>query len=246
MPSQGASRPTIGVSRAQKHADTTATKIIILDRIYQPTTKKVSGMGAEPERVISKRITASPPRLTTDRVGMQVELTASLSFQKMPSQACAQYISRIWIKNIKINNDMILLDNETDHAVDIEILERLAATLTDRDIELIVCNDETIADLNMQHRGISKATDVLSFPIDGNHQHLPLGTIVISYDTAALASKQHGHEPQDELALLFTHGMLHLLGYDHETDNGEMRSAEHKIIKQFGLPDSLIIRTEKA
>ena len=58
-------------------------------------------------------------------------------------------------------------------------------------------------------------------------------------------SKELGHTPQDELALLFIHGLLHLLGYDHECDNGEMRAKEEELIKKFDLPESLIIRTDR-
>ena len=52
-----------------------------------------------------------------------------------------------------------------------------------------------------------------------------------------------GHNIQDELSLLFIHGMLHLQGFDHENDEGEMRAREKELIEQFGLPDSLIVRT---
>jgi probable rRNA maturation factor len=56
-------------------------------------------------------------------------------------------------------------------------------------------------------------------------------------------AKELGHSEQDELSLLFIHGMLHLLGFDHEVDEGEMREKEKALINTFDLPKSLIIRT---
>ena len=56
-------------------------------------------------------------------------------------------------------------------------------------------------------------------------------------------AKALGHTEQDELSLLFIHGMLHLLGFDHEEDEGEMREREEALIEMFALPKSLIVRT---
>jgi probable rRNA maturation factor len=72
----------------------------------------------------------------------------------------------------------------------------------------------------------------------------PLGSIVISSWHVESMAQELGHSNNDELALLFIHGMLHLLGYDHEVDNGEMRNEEAKLIEKFALPQSLIIRTQ--
>jgi probable rRNA maturation factor len=57
-------------------------------------------------------------------------------------------------------------------------------------------------------------------------------------------AKELNHTVDDELTLLYIHGLLHILGYDHEIDSGEMREKEHELIKAFNLPDSLITRTE--
>jgi probable rRNA maturation factor len=141
---------------------------------------------------------------------------------------------------------MILLDNTTDHPVAIKPLQVIADTQTQRDIELIICDDTAIAALNHEHRNVGHATDVLSFPLEGEHDHLPLGAVVISYDHALRKSRDLGHSPEEELTLLFVHGLLHLLGYDHENDSGQMREKEHAILRQFGLPESLIIRTERS
>ena len=72
----------------------------------------------------------------------------------------------------------------------------------------------------------------------------PLGSIVISEGFVKAGAEKFGHTLDDERALLFIHGMLHILGYDHEVDSGEMRAKEHEVLEAFGLPKSLIIRTE--
>lgn len=139
---------------------------------------------------------------------------------------------------------MIFVENNTDFILDTSNLQAIADTRTHRDIELILCDDATIRELNRTHRHIDTATDVLSFPLEGDHDHLPLGTIVISLDHAREKAAELSHTTEEEIALLFVHGLLHLMGHDHETDEGEMREIEHAILREFELPDSLIIRTE--
>ena len=206
-----------------------------------------------------------------------------------------------------------------------EILDAIAAELGDGSIELIFVRSEEMRQLNAQTRGIDKATDVLSFPLDpaafagfggdlseensahknsgaknqnaansagentgaansasekpnatnsasknsntinsensegessgdenlknenfggGNFAHALLGSVVINLDLVELKAAQLGHGRDDETALLFTHGLLHVLGYDHESDSGQMRAKECEIIEKFRLPKSLIVRTE--
>ena len=78
--------------------------------------------------------------------------------------------------------------------------------------------------------------------------NLNIKTLYYSIDQDSFESleraKEFKHSLNDELALLFIHGTLHLLGYDHEIDNGEMREKEKEIIKKFNLPESLIVRVE--
>ncbi len=143
---------------------------------------------------------------------------------------------------------IIDLENQTSLEVDIDELEKIAQSLTTKEIELIVTNNETIEKLNEEHRGKKKPTDVLSFPMDAPFTEqsifgMPLGSIVISADFVKQKADEFGHTTQDELSLLFIHGLLHLLGFDHETDNGQMRAREKEIIKTFDLPSSLIVRT---
>ena len=71
-----------------------------------------------------------------------------------------------------------------------------------------------------------------------------LGSVVINLDLVELKAAQLGHGRDDETALLFTHGLLHMLGFDHESDSGQMRAKECEIIEKFRLPKSLIVRTE--
>lgn len=191
-----------------------------------------------------------------------------------------------------------------------EILDAIAAELGGGSVELIFVRSEEMRQLNAQTRGIDKATDVLSFPLDpaafagfgedlseessahensgdknpdaanstnentgaansasknsntinsensegessgdenfggGNFTPALLGSVVINLDLAELKAAQLGHGRDDETALLFTHGMLHVLGYDHESDDGQMRVKECEIIEKFHLPKSLIVRTE--
>ncbi|ACM93548.1 conserved hypothetical protein [Nautilia profundicola AmH] len=138
---------------------------------------------------------------------------------------------------------MIDFDNRTDYEFDINKLNDIYNLLTDKDIELILTDDEEIKELNSQFRNKDKATDVLSFPLEAM-PGMPLGSIVISIDTAKKGAEEFGHSVDDEIRLLFLHGLLHLLGYDHETDNGEMRAKEEEIIKKLNLPSSLIVRNE--
>lgn len=122
-------------------------------------------------------------------------------------------------------------------------------------LSVVIADDETVAELNRTHRGLDETTDVLSF----SYQHsgtyhgddaqdsgppttddfiLPpevdqdLGEIVISYPQAERQAAQVGHSVQKELAVLLAHGILHLLGYDHEDDEeaAEMKHREQKAV----------------
>lgn len=137
---------------------------------------------------------------------------------------------------------MIDLDNTTEFLIDTVSLENICESLTKKDIELLVVRNDEIQELNKEHRKLDKATDVLSFPMDFEMPNMPLGSIVISTDFVEEKAKEYGHTFNEEFSLLFIHGLLHLLGYDHEVDNGEHRAKEEELIKKFNLPDSLIVR----
>jgi len=93
-------------------------------------------------------------------------------------------------------------------------------------------SDKNIRKLNKQFRRIDKATDVLSFPAD---EETNLGDIAISVETAAAQAKDNGLTFENEIAQLILHGLLHLSGYDHETDNGEMNRLELRLRKRLGI-----------
>jgi len=142
------------------------------------------------------------------------------------------------------------LDNQTNLSVNIGSMEKILLSLTSRSVELIVTNNDSIAKINSKYRAKDRATDVLSFPLKYDLpkevlKNMPLGSIVISADFVKQKAEEFNHSIDDEFSLLFIHGLLHLLGYDHEVDSGEMRQKEREIIELFSLPLSLIIRTEE-
>lgn len=139
---------------------------------------------------------------------------------------------------------MLLIENESNIPLHVTILEQICKEHSQKEVELIVIDSKSMHDLNLEHRGVDKTTDVLSFPVE-NFPHAPLGSIVINYELADAKAKELGHTIEEEITLLFIHGMLHLLGFDHEVDNGEMREREKAWIKQYNLPESLIVRTEE-
>jgi len=94
-------------------------------------------------------------------------------------------------------------------------------------------SDKKIRELNRRFRNIDKPTDVLSFPSDCGEDDL--GDIAISVETAARQAKQNGLTLEGEIAQLMLHGLLHLSGYDHETDNGEMNRLELRLRKRLGI-----------
>lgn len=142
---------------------------------------------------------------------------------------------------------MLEISNETNIDFNSDLLEEIALFLSKKDIELIITDEEEIKRLNSAFRSKDKPTDVLSFPFDDMgivEGNLPLGSVVINIEMAKMISEKIGHSLEAEIALLFIHGSLHLLGYDHENDNGEHRTKEEELIKLFNLPKSLIMRNE--
>ena len=122
--------------------------------------------------------------------------------------------------------------------------ERFARTLHDcvtrgRSFHCLITGDAEIRKLNRNFRGKDYATDVLSFP---SGEKDPLGDIAISLSKARAQARERGHSTEDEICILMLHGMLHLLGMDHETDNGRMARAERRWQKELGLPIGLIER----
>jgi len=115
------------------------------------------------------------------------------------------------------------------------------------EVSLLITDDAELHDLNRTYRGVDAPTDVLSFADDDAPGAfiLPpgmpryLGDIAISYERVRTQAADYGHSPQRELAYLVTHGMLHLLGYDHEQGEAEaaaMRGLEERVMTVLGLP----------
>ncbi|MDF2929587.1 MAG: metalloprotease ybeY [Anaerospora sp.] len=113
------------------------------------------------------------------------------------------------------------------------------------EVSLVFCDDAYIQDLNKQYRGKDQSTDVLSFAlnegeepkiVDGPSQVL-FGDIIISLETAARQAEEYNHSLEREVAYLTVHGMLHLLGYDHmtEEDKTEMRIEEEHVLSLLGI-----------
>ncbi len=107
----------------------------------------------------------------------------------------------------------------------------------------LIADDRELQRLNRQFLKKDCPTDVLSFPADGAGGFL--GELAISGDRAREQAQQHGHTIDEELRILMLHGVLHLLGMDHETDRGKMARAESKWRKLFDLPTGLIERVKQ-
>jgi len=104
----------------------------------------------------------------------------------------------------------------------------------------LITSDQEMRRLNREFRRQDYATDVLSFPSADAGTFL--GDIAISFAKAKEQAAEHGHSVSQEVEILMLHGLLHLLGMDHETDNGEMARTENEYRKKLGLPTGLIER----
>ena len=152
----------------------------------------------------------------------------------------------------------IIVNDES--AVTEQMMDKLkeaasACTQLDVEISLSFVSLEEIHELNREYRGVDRPTDVLSFPMfddmdeleavcaaaddepEEDRQPVPLGDVVICMDKIEEQAKEFGHTKERETVYLFTHSVLHLLGYDHETeeDKREMRAREEEIMDAIGL-----------
>ena len=123
----------------------------------------------------------------------------------------------------------------------IAIIEQALKTLgieDDVEVSCVLVDDERIHEINREYRHIDRSTDVISFAMEDNDQFyvegMPrtLGDIFISVDHAKKQAEEYGHSLRREMCFLFTHGILHLLGYDHMTDEQEK--------EMFGLQDEIL------
>jgi probable rRNA maturation factor len=130
-------------------------------------------------------------------------------------------------------------------------LARVAPARARGAVTIALVSDRRVRTLNRQYRGIDRATDVLSFPAgDGisvepgrqSRRTVLLGDIVIARGVAARQAREAGHGERTEWRVLALHGLLHLIGYDHEQDEGDMRRAEARLRRKGGLGAGLIER----
>jgi probable rRNA maturation factor len=122
--------------------------------------------------------------------------------------------------------------------LDRDEVERFAQLIRARlrvEFTCLITGDSELRRLNRQFRGKDYATDVLSFP--GSNE------LVISYQRARVQAAEFGHSVADEIKVLMLHGVLHLLGMDHESDTGEMARRESLWRRKLGLPSGLIARS---
>ena len=130
-------------------------------------------------------------------------------------------------------------------------IERFARTLErevarERRFDCLITGDAELRRLNREYRGKDYATDVLSFPAeplpDGPRSERHLGDIAVSVGRARAQAREFGHALEQEIQILMLHGVLHLMGMDHETDRGRMARAEKRWRANLGLPNGLIER----
>ncbi len=127
-----------------------------------------------------------------------------------------------------------------DDAVVSDFIARLSGDLAPgREFAVVIGSDDALRRANKQFRGKSESTDVLSFPDDEDER---LGDLLISAARAQRQARDYGHSVDDEVKTLVLHGLLHLLGYDHEADRGEMKREEERLRKRYRLPAGLIQR----
>lgn len=111
------------------------------------------------------------------------------------------------------------------------------------EVDVLLTSDAALKKLNRDFRGKNKATDVLSFPSPEQIASQHAGDLAISLETAARQAASFRHTLRDEVRILMLHGLLHLSGMDHETDNGEMAAREAELRRELRLPASLIERS---
>ena len=139
---------------------------------------------------------------------------------------------------------MIILEHE-DEAIRGRALALFAgkarrAVRLPGEVSIRITSSREMRELNRRFRRKNKPTDVLSFPSSLSNW---AGDIAISAEIAAFNANQLGHSTETELKILILHGLLHLAGYDHEADHGEMQAREARLRQQLKLPVGLIERS---
>ena len=140
---------------------------------------------------------------------------------------------------------VLITNDQKTYPVNIDFIEKQADQIlagldsSDNELSILVTDDAAIRQLNQQYRDKDSATDVLSFPQfdeddePGFSSNL-LGDVVISIETAKRQAEEHDLSLEEELILLLIHGILHLLGYDHERSSSEAEAMQEKSRMLFG------------
>jgi probable rRNA maturation factor len=126
-------------------------------------------------------------------------------------------------------------------------IQRFARDLQDaiakgKPFDVLITGDAELRRLNRDFRGKDYASDVLSFP---SAHPSSLGDLAISLGRARAQARQYGHTTEQEVQILMLHGVLHLTGLDHESDDGRMARAEKRWRARLGLPSGLIERVQQ-
>ena len=114
------------------------------------------------------------------------------------------------------------------------------------DVHVLVTGSRELRRLNRRFRAKDKPTDVLSFPATASLRDGLAGDVAISAEIATSNARRLGHSAAEEVKILALHGVLHLAGYDHERDHGEMARKEQRLRKSLGLPPGLIERSQRS
>jgi probable rRNA maturation factor len=143
-----------------------------------------------------------------------------------------------------MKSDPLITYRRKPATLDDKSLQSFAEVLRDRvargrEFHCRITNDAELQALNAQFRGKDYATDVLSFPSEDGR---PLGDIAVSIQRARAQAHEWRHSTDDEIRILMLHGVLHLLGMDHESDSGRMKRTEIRWRRKLGLPVGLIER----
>lgn len=148
---------------------------------------------------------------------------------------------------MKSDASVEIINRQRRFPLDVAALETFAAQAiklivkTDARVSIALTNDRRMCQLNREFRGKDKTTDVLSFPFEAEgfereaHAARFLGDIAISVEQAARQASENGLTLERELQQLVLHGLLHLCGYDHEQDDGEMNRTEMRLRRRLGI-----------
>lgn len=154
---------------------------------------------------------------------------------------------------------MLELENLSGYELDSVLFDEIFATLANTYmpslapslcLEVLITDSAHMREINKAHRNQDKPTDVLSFPLSVEYTDVPtqctlsLGSVVLNAELAQKVARELEHTLEDELKLLFIHGLLHIFGFDHECDDGAHRREECGWIERFCLPKSLIERSD--